>query len=408
MDRARRLLLGLAGLAGGGALLQELMRSAAQQPPRRSTFEVVKTDAQWREVLTPAQFGYCARRAPSIRSPARSTAKARRHLRLRRLRAASLLVRDQVRQPHRLAQFLEAAGQRRGGGVGRDPGHEAGGNPLPPLRRPLRPRLRGRAAADRPALLHERAGDGLHTTTRRPHHETQDFGQRRHWAGKDFVWLAASLVAGIALYFSGNLFAESAFKIPPPTLDMKAAVEAACPAPTACRPAAGHRPCRGCFWGVQGVFQHTRRLPGVSGYAGGQAETASYDKVTTDTTGDPESVQVTFDPALVCTASCCRFSSPWFTTRRTESPGSRCRQHYRSAIFYADEQQQQVAEKYIAQLNEDKAYREDRDRSDAPGFYPAEGYHQDYTTLHPQSGYIIAFDLPKVPTSRRCFRSGTE
>jgi peptide-methionine (S)-S-oxide reductase len=243
----------------------------------------------------------------------------------------------------------------------------------------------------------------------------------RRWAGKDFVWLAAFLVAGAGLYFSGNLSAETAFHIPPPAVDMKDVVPVPATA-AAAGPAAtpsggpetgpGAEPqtmvlAGGCFWGVQAVFQHTRGvIQAVSGYAGGAADTASYDKVTSGTTGHAESVKVTYDPSQISYGQLLQiyFSvvhDPTQLNRQGPDVGS----HYRSAIFVADEAQKQVAQKYIAQLDEAKAYPRRIVTEVAPlqGFYPAEAYHQDYATRHPEAGYIIAYDKPKIENLKKMF-----
>lgn len=225
----------------------------------------------------------------------------------------------------------------------------------------------------------------------------------RRWAGKDFVWLSAFLLAGTGLYFSGNLFAETAFRIPPPAVDVGGVGPAG-------SPASGHHTmvvAGGCFWGVQAVFQHTKGvIQAVSGYAGGQADTASYDKVTSGRTGHAESVQVTFDPAQVSYGELLHiFFSVVHDPTQLNRQGPDVGSHYRSAIFFANETQQQVARQYIAQLDEAKAYgrRIVTEVTPLQGFHPAEAYHQDYATLHPQSGYIIAFDLPKIANLEKVF-----
>ena len=229
----------------------------------------------------------------------------------------------------------------------------------------------------------------------------------RRWAGKDYVWLGAALVVGVGLYFSGNLAAETAFKIPPPAVDIAAATPGAAPGV----PLQGSQQTAvfagGCFWGVQGVFQHTRGvIQAVSGYAGGKQETASYDKVTTDTTGHAESVQVTFDPAQVSYGHLLHiFFSVIHDPTQLNRQGPDVGTHYRSALFYTEPGQKEVAEKYIAQLDAAKVYRRKIVTQMGPleGFYPAEAYHQDYATLHPESGYIIAFDLPKIANLKTMF-----
>jgi peptide-methionine (S)-S-oxide reductase len=218
------------------------------------------------------------------------------------------------------------------------------------------------------------------------------------WAGKDYLWLCAALIVGVALYSSGNLAAETAFKIPPPEAD----ITEAAPGNTRTAVFAG-----GCFWGVQAVFQHTKGvIQAVSGYAGGKAETATYDKVTTDTTGHAESVQVTFDPALISYGQLLQiYFSVIHDPTQLNRQGPDVGTHYRSAVFHVDDAQKQVAEKYIAQLDAAQVYRKKIVTQLTPldGFYPAEGYHQDYATLHPESGYIIAFDLPKIANLKAMF-----
>ena len=222
----------------------------------------------------------------------------------------------------------------------------------------------------------------------------------RRWAGKDFVWLAAALLTGTGLYFSGALAAETAFKIPPPAVDIAELTAGTTPATTAPGSQQTAVFAGGCFWGVQGVFQHTRGvIQAVSGYAGGKQETARYDQVTTDTTGHAESVQVTFDPAQVSYGQLLEvYFSVIHDPTQLNRQGPDVGTHYRSALFYTDAAQRQVAEKYIAQLDAAKVYRKKIVTQVTPleGFFPAEAYHQDYATLHPESGYIIAFDLPKI------------
>ena len=253
----------------------------------------------------------------------------------------------------------------------------------------------------------------------------------RQWAGKDYVWLAAFLVACTGLYFSGSLSAETAFRIPPPAVDLKDAVPASAPAMLS-GAAGGDKAvggaatgtatgawatgpggqqtmviAGGCFWGVQAVFQHTKGvIQAVSGYAGGKAETAKYEKVTADNTGHAESVQVTFDPAQVSYGELLHiFFSVVLDPTQLNRQGPDVGHHYRSAIFFADEAQKQVAQQYIAQLDAAKVYRGPivTEVTPLPGFYPAEGYHQDYATNFPHSPYIIAFDLPKIENLRTMF-----
>jgi peptide-methionine (S)-S-oxide reductase len=222
------------------------------------------------------------------------------------------------------------------------------------------------------------------------------------WAGKGLLGFAASVLAGAGLYFSGNLAAETAFRIPPPAVDVKDLGPGA--------GAGGHQTvvlAAGCFWGVQGVFQHTRGvIQAVSGYAGGKPETANYDKVTSGTTGHAESVQVTFDPAQVSYGQLLQiYFSVVHDPTQLNRQGPDVGTQYRSAIFYADEAQKQVAQKYIEQLDAAKAYPRKivTQLVPLPVFHPAEAYHQDYATLHPESGYIATFDLPKIANLKTMF-----
>jgi peptide-methionine (S)-S-oxide reductase len=163
----------------------------------------------------------------------------------------------------------------------------------------------------------------------------------------------------------------------------------------------------GCFWGVQAVFQHVKGVrQAVSGYAGGTRETAQYQTVSGGGTGHAESVEITFDPAVVSYGTILRiyFSAahdPTELNRQGPDTGTQ----YRSAIFVRDAAQRRVAEAYIAQLDKAKVFpkRIVTQVSALTGFYPAEAYHQDYATLHPDNPYIAYNDLPKLETLRRLF-----
>ena len=156
----------------------------------------------------------------------------------------------------------------------------------------------------------------------------------------------------------------------------------------------------GCFWGVQGVFEHVRGVKkAVSGYAGGAKATAEYEVVSTGATGHAESVQVTFDPKQISYGEILRIyfsvaTDPTQLNRQFPDSGPQ----YRGDIFVMDAGQKAVAERYIAQLDAAHIYRgRIVTRVDAfKGFYPAETYHQDYLLAHPDSPYIATYDLPKV------------
>lgn len=163
----------------------------------------------------------------------------------------------------------------------------------------------------------------------------------------------------------------------------------------------------GCFWGVQGVFEHVRGVRrAVAGYAGGARSTAQYETVSTGTTGHAESVQVSFDPAQVSLGEILQvFFSVVQDPTQLNRQGPDTGTQYRSEIFYSDAHQKQIAEAYIAQLNQAHVFpRPIVTRVDAmTGFYPAEDYHQDYLTHHPNQPYIVYNDLPKVENLKRLF-----
>lgn len=163
----------------------------------------------------------------------------------------------------------------------------------------------------------------------------------------------------------------------------------------------------GCFWGVQGVFQHVRGVTAVvSGYDGGSAGTAHYETVGTGTTGHAESVRITYDPRVVTTGQLLRifFSVATDPTQRNQQYPDHGPQ-YRSVVFTTTPGQAKVAQAYIAQLDAARAFPRPivTEVVQDTGFYPAEGYHQNYLTLHPDSPYIATFDLPKVAALQKVF-----
>ena len=163
----------------------------------------------------------------------------------------------------------------------------------------------------------------------------------------------------------------------------------------------------GCFWGVQGVFQHVKGVSrAVSGYTGGSKETAHYRVVGTDTTGHAESVQVTFDPKQVSYGTLLRvFFSVAHDPTELNRQGPDTGTQYRSAIFPMTPDQAQVAKAYIAQLDKAHVFEAPIATTIEPGktFYPAEDYHQDYLTLHPTQPYIAYNDIPKVEALQKNF-----
>ena len=163
----------------------------------------------------------------------------------------------------------------------------------------------------------------------------------------------------------------------------------------------------GCFWGVQGVFQHVQGVKRVmSGYAGGEKSTAQYETVSTGTTGHAESVQITFDPAVVTYGELLQvyFSvahNPTELNRQGPDTGTQ----YRSDIFYADDAQKNIAQAYIAQLDKAKVFPKPIVTRVDPlrGFYNAEDYHQDFLYNNPDHPYIVYNDIPKVKNLKKLF-----
>jgi len=199
-----------------------------------------------------------------------------------------------------------------------------------------------------------------------------------------------SFAAALLVVFSLTACAEQAVVIPPPAVDSP---KAAGPLQTAVL--AG-----GCFWGVQGVYEHLTGVREViSGYAGGERGSAHYEVVSGGDTGHAESVQITFDPSQVTYGQILQvFFSVAHDPTQLNRQGPDVGTQYRSAIFYADEGQKKVAESYIAQLAKTRAFQSAIvTRVDVlKGFYPAEAYHQDYLLEHPRDAYIVFNDLPKI------------
>jgi peptide-methionine (S)-S-oxide reductase len=163
----------------------------------------------------------------------------------------------------------------------------------------------------------------------------------------------------------------------------------------------------GCFWGVQGVFQHTKGVTSaVSGYAGGVKENAEYEKVGSGRTGHAESVQIKFDPTQISYGKILQiYFSVVHDPTQLNRQGPDSGPQYRSTIFVQNDAQRQAAEAYIAQLNAAKVYPKPIATTIEAGktFFPAEDYHQDYLTLHPYQPYIAYNDIPKVENLKRLF-----
>ena len=163
----------------------------------------------------------------------------------------------------------------------------------------------------------------------------------------------------------------------------------------------------GCFWGVQGVFEHVRGVTlAVSGYSGGTVANPDYEQVSSGATGHAESVRVTFDPARVSYGQLLRiFLSVALDPTQVGGQGPDQGTQYRSELFVANPEQDRVARAYVAQLEAAHAFAQPIEtRVDPAGaFYPAEAYHQDYLTLHPDAPYIAINDMPKVRNLRALF-----
>ena len=207
---------------------------------------------------------------------------------------------------------------------------------------------------------------------------------------------AACLVA-IGLHFGQAVAAEPSVVIPAPAVD---------------EPAGGRHTetavfAGGCFWGVQGVFQHVKGVTNaVSGYSGGKKETAHYEEVGSGSTGHAESVQVTFDPTQVTYGQLLQvYFSVAHNPTELNYQGPDHGSQYRSAVFPIDDGQRKVATAYIAQLDAAKAFPKPIVTRVEPfkGFFAAEGYHQNFLTLNPDYPYIVYNDLPKVADLKKVF-----
>ncbi len=205
--------------------------------------------------------------------------------------------------------------------------------------------------------------------------------------------IASTLVAAA---IAGCASSQAAVRVPAPALDTPAASAGGTAVLSG-----------GCFWGMQGVFEHVRGVKQVlAGYDGGKKATAQYELVSTGTTGHAESIRIVFDPAQITYGEILRIyfsvaTDPTQVNRQFPDEGPQ----YRSEIFYANPAQRQVAERYIAQLNAARIFRAPIATRVDPdsGFFRAEGYHQDYLVRHPEAPYIATFDLPKVADLKAMF-----
>ncbi len=163
----------------------------------------------------------------------------------------------------------------------------------------------------------------------------------------------------------------------------------------------------GCFWGVQGVFEHVKGVSRAeSGYVGGSADTANYDEVSTGSTGHAESVAVTFDPTQVTLGQILQvFFSVVHDPTQLDRQGPDIGSQYRSAIFVQSAEQQRIVASYIAQLTRDNMFSTPIVTTVEVNteFFPAEEHHQDFLNTHPDSPYIVINDLPKVDDLKDLF-----
>ena len=209
--------------------------------------------------------------------------------------------------------------------------------------------------------------------------------------------LAATAAIALPLSVSWSRSAEAAPNVPPAALS---------------KPASGHSQVAvlagGCFWGVEGVFEHVKGVSDVtSGFAGKRAAGTSYDKVSTGVTGNAEAVRITFDPAKVSYAELLRIyfavaHDPTEVDRQGPDVGSQ----YRSAIFPQSAAQAEVARAYIAQLQRAHVFKRPiATRLESGGFVAAEAYHQDFMRKNPAYPYIVINDRPKLTELKRQFPS---
>jgi peptide-methionine (S)-S-oxide reductase len=194
---------------------------------------------------------------------------------------------------------------------------------------------------------------------------------------------------------------------------MQAQTRGGIPAPNDDAPLASHSSKQtavfagGCFWGTQSVFERVKGVVATTaGYAGGSAATATYDQVTTETTGHAESVKVVYDPSRITYGKLLQiFFSVVHDPTQLNRQGPDVGTSYRSAIFYTSEEQRSISTAYIAQLDAAKVFHKPIVTQVVPlkGFYDAESYHQDYALHNPDNPYILVCDRPKIEALRKEF-----
>jgi len=206
------------------------------------------------------------------------------------------------------------------------------------------------------------------------------------------------LIAALALLFSGNHTQAGTSTLPAPAVDDTLAATS------------GQQTivlAGGCFWGIQAVFEHVKGVTSATaGYAGGTAQTADYETVSSGETGHAESVKVVYDPSKITLGQLLRvFFSVAHDPTELDRQGPDYGKQYRSAIFYTIENQKKIAQAYINQLTQAKVFTSPivTQLNSNSAFYEAEAYHQDYAAKHPDNPYIIFNDAPKVDHLRQQF-----
>ena len=209
--------------------------------------------------------------------------------------------------------------------------------------------------------------------------------------------VAAALLMALQVSAGSPAFAEVVVLVPVPEADNAKASGALQTAVLA----------GGCFWGIEGVYEHVRGVSKVlSGYAGGEKNTAHYDAVSSGRTGHAEAVEVTFDPQEISYGEILRiFFSVAHDPTQLNRQGPDTGTQYRSAVFYADDTQRDIAKGYIAQLNESGLFKRAIVTRIDPleRFYPAESYHQDFIAKNPRYPYVVFNDLPKIRNLKKVF-----
>ena len=213
-----------------------------------------------------------------------------------------------------------------------------------------------------------------------------------------FLSLSFVSVVLIALIISCRATNASATTIPDPALDAPLAKTKG----SQIAVLAG-----GCFWGIEAVFEHVKGVTDVrSGYSGGAASTAQYEKVGTGETGHAESVQITYDPSQISYGQLLKvFFSVAHDPTELNRQGPDVGTQYRSAVFYANDEQKRIAQAYVDQLNLAKIFRQRivTEVVALKSFHEAEAYHQDYLAQHPDQPYIVINDLPKLENLKKEF-----